>query len=145
MPRRRAINPRTNVIAVRVTPKMRFGLELLAQERGATLTDIVILAVDNLFGTEAIGLLRKPPGEDGGAPILDRVWSPQECERVVRLGIYVPELMSDRQRYLWSCIRETRKFWKRRTEPGHPKPDDVNWEALAKDWPDLERRADDVK
>ena len=144
MPRRLAVNPRTNVITLRVTPKMRFGLELLAQEHGQTLTEVVIWAVNELFSTEQIGLFRYPAGQAHPVRALDHVWSPLEYERVVRLGIAFPELMSDRQKYLWGRVRETRKYWKAGADRERPTPDDVKWEALAKDWPDLERRARDA-
>lgn len=137
MPRKLAVNPRTNVVTLRVTPQMRFGLELLAQERGETLTEVVTWAVTELFGTEQIGLLRFATGESMATRVLDRVWSPHEHERVVRLGMYFPEFMNNRQQYLWSRVRESRKFWKQGGVPAHPVPDDVDWPVLAQDWPTL--------
>ncbi len=142
MPRKLAVNPRTNVVTLRVTPQMRFGLELLAQERGETLTEVVTWAVSEMFGTEQVGLLRFATGESMATRVLDRVWSPHEHERVVRLGMYFPELMSARQRHLWSRVRESRKYWKSGSAPSHPEPDDVDWSVLARDWPGLTRAAE---
>lgn len=144
MPRKLAVNPRTNVVTLRVTPQVRFGLELLAQERGETLTEVVTWAVKQVFGTEQVGLLRYATGEHSATRVLDRVWSPYEYERVVRLGMYFPELMSDRQRQLWSRVRESRKYWKRGSVPAHPLPDAVDWPVLARDWPRLARAAEDL-
>lgn len=141
MPRKLAPNPRTNVITLRVTPKMRFGLELLAQERGETLTEVVTWAVSELFSTEQVGLLRYPTGENHAVRVLDRVWSPVEYERVVRLGTYFPEFMTDRQQYLWGRVRETAKCWKAGANRKRPTPDDVRWDVLAKDWPAITRDA----
>ena len=125
-----------------MSPKMRFGLELLAHERGETLTEVVTWAVAQMFGTEQVGLLRYASGEAMATRVLDRVWSPLEHERVVRLGIYFPDLMNDRHAYLWSRVRESRKYWKSGSAPATPVPDDVNWSALALDWPDLARAAE---
>lgn len=141
MPRRLAVNPRTNVVTLRVSPKMRFGLELLAHERGETLTEVVTWAVSEMFATEQVGLLRFASGESMATRVLDRVWSPHEHERVVRLGMYFPEFMNDRQRYLWSRVRESRKYWKTGNAPSNPVPDDVDWPVVADDWPDLTRTA----
>jgi hypothetical protein len=144
MPRKLAANPRTNVITLRVTPKVRFGLELLAHERSETLTQVVTWAVESMFGTEHIGLLRYAAGESRATRVLDRVWSPDEHERVVRLGVYFPELMSDRQTYLWTRVLENGRYWAGGKPPRKPALDKVNWPALAKDWAELTRAAEEA-
>lgn len=133
MPRPLTSNPRSNVVTLRVTPKMRWGLELLAKQRGETLTEVVIHAVDRLFRDTDVGLVRAA-GQPAELDLLDQTWAPEECERVVRLAMACPELLDDRQRYLWLRVRDERAVWKRWPAPRKPKPADVDWSKLRRVW-----------
>lgn len=142
MPRKSASNPRSDLVAIRITPKMRFGLELLAKQYDRTLTDTVILAINNFFGTEKAGLFLEPQvGYDRPVNVLDIVWSPQEHERFALVAIYYPELLSDNEDYLWRVIKRSDKYWKGRENRQRPTPDDFNFEALLEDWKELKKQA----
>ena len=141
MARPRSANPKSVLLALRVTPRTRFGLDLFARRSGRTVSQVVAQAIDEAIGSEAEGLVLVPRGERAPVNVLDRVWSPHEHERVVRLGMWFPQLLGDRQRYLWQLIQESPAYWKRNSMPMRPAPDDVRWDVLARDWPSLRRRA----
>ena len=142
MPRKQASNPRSDLVGIRITPRMRFGLELLAKKHDRTLTDTVILAINEMFKTELVGLLLQPTvGYEHPVYVLDIVWSPQEHERFARVGIYFPALLTDNEKYLWQVIQETKKFWKGGKRPARPTPDDFNFDVLLEDWRELKKRA----
>ena len=142
MARPRSKSPRSILLAVRVTPRVRFALELLANRERCSMSEVVLRTIESRIAEPGTGLTLVPAGESDAVSVPDRVWSPLEHERIVRLGLYFPEFMNDRQRYLWSRVRESRMYWTRGGAPAHPTPDDVNWPALAHDWPELARAAD---
>lgn len=141
MARPRSANPRNVLLAVRITPRTRFGLELLARHSGRTVSQVVSRAIDDALGGRDEGLMLTPRDERTPVPVLDRVWSPHEYERLVRMGLWFPELLDDVQRYVWRVVQESPRYWKRARVPKHPEPDDLRWDVLAKDWSALTRNA----
>lgn len=69
---------KTETIGVRVPPKMRYGLELLARRNEASLSMMMTVAAERLL--EAEGLTSKSPGQL--VSVLDRLWSEDEVERI---------------------------------------------------------------
>ena len=132
MARPRSANPRSVLVALRVTPRVRYGLKLLAQRERCSLSGEV-------RSVEGLRLVAK--GERKPTSVLDRVWSPHECERVVRLGLSYPDLLDEEQTCLWRTICETSKYWQFGSRRKRAGPQDVQWKALAADWPRLKRRA----
>lgn len=141
MPRKTtATNARSELIALRVTPKMRLGIELLARKHNRTMTEIVIWCIDNMFKTEQVGLLLFPEHEEMAVYVLDRVWSEKSHEVFARLGLYFPELLSDRELAVWQTVRETKKYWTTDAAPNKRSPGDFDMGQFEKDWKTLEKR-----
>ena len=59
MARPRSNNPRSVLIALRVTPRMRFGLELLAERERCSMSEVVLRAIDARFEDAKDGLSAK--------------------------------------------------------------------------------------
>ena len=96
--------------------------------------------MEDKFERPVEGLVRVADGEQGLTSVLDRTWSPVECERVIRTGLLFPDFLTETERYLWLVIRETPSYWKR-ARGRRRTASDVNWETVAADWPELKRRA----
>lgn len=141
MSRPRSPNPRSELIAVRVTPRTRYGLQLLAQQSRCSLSEAVLRAVEDRFEHPVDGLVHVATGERAPTSVLDRTWSPIEHERVIRTGLLFPDFLTEAERYLWLVIRETPSCWKNRRPKGRLTASDVNWETVAAVWPELKRRS----
>ena len=141
MPRKSATNARSDLVAIRMTPKMRFGLELLAKQFDKTLTNTVIYAIEQLFQSEQGFILFPKQGADLRVYALDRVWSPHAHERFALVAIQFPEMLSDEEIYLWSVVSRTGKYWLSGKMPKTSTPEDFNFDALLEDWEGLKKRA----
>jgi len=139
MARPRSENPRSVLLALRVTPRMRFGLELLAQRDRCSMSEVVLRAIDARFEDAALGLQLVAKGERKFSSVLERAWSPHEHERVVRLGVWFPQLLDTEQAHLWRLVCETPRYWELGSTSKRRRICDVRWELLAKDWPGLKR------
>lgn len=134
MGRPRIPNPRSVLIALRVTPRTRYGLQLLAQRAQCSISEVILQAVEAKFRSSEDGLVCVANGERTPTSVLDRTWSPTDYERLVRTGLLFPDLLSETERYLWLVIRETRAYWKSTSSSKRLTARDVNWKALAADW-----------
>lgn len=141
MARPRSSNPRSVLIALRVTPRVRYGLVLLARRERCSMSEFVLRTVEARLDDPVAGLRLVAEGEHQPTPVLDRVWSPHDYERVVRAGIWFPDLLDEFERYCWRVIQETASYWKRDSMPKRPTSNDLRWDVLAKDWPGLLERA----
>lgn len=135
MPRKAVGTQRSELIALRITPKMRFGLELLARRQQRTITDMAIFAIQGLFEQFFIHMQGEEVINE-----LDRIWSPHEHVRLVRTALYGPEYLTDEERELWQAIKETRGFWKAGALPSRPTPDHFDFGALKERWKELKKR-----
>lgn len=135
---------------MRITPRMRFGLELLARHRKTSIGGAVILSVEKMFETPRDGLRLVPDHGLNPANILDSVWSPYEHERFARLAQYSFNLLSDEEKYLWGVVTATPKYWiedkstvqeRRSDNLIHVHDRTLNMDALETDWSKLKLRA----
>lgn len=141
MPRPRSANPKSVLLAVRVTPRTRFGLDLIARRSGRTVSQVITHAVEQTIESANQGLVAIPTGEHAPVKVVDRVWSPHEYERVVRLGLWFPGLLNEEQQYLWRVVRETPMYWRHGKCPRRPTAGEIHWEQLADGWGALKERA----
>lgn len=81
---------KTETIGVRVPPKLRYGLELLARKDSASLSMLMVLAAERLL--EAEGVSGKAHGQL--LSLLDRLWSEDEVERIKAIVKYGDGLAS---------------------------------------------------
>ncbi len=132
MARPRSSNPKSVLLALRITPRMRYGLELLARQRGASMSEVVSDAIERALGGRTATLRAIPQGEHHPVAVLDRVWSPVEHERVVRLAFAFPEMLDEREEELWGQLRRLPAVWKRGANRQRLTIDDVDWVALAR-------------
>ncbi len=85
---------KTDTIGVRVSPRLRFALDLLARKHGASLSTIMVMAAEKLIESE--GLTTVPPEEEKS--LLDKLWSESESERLLALLKHAPTLLTHPER-----------------------------------------------
>lgn len=128
---------RSEVVQVRLDPKLRFAAELAAAKERRTLSSFVEWAVER--AVEEIVVVTNPWGGNpqtaewaaivgAAAPrssdpqtakqVADRVWDVDEADRFVNLTTHYPELLTHDEQRRWKFIKETRAFWRRAEDTG---------------------------
>lgn len=129
-------------VTIRLTPKMRFGLELMARRHHDSVQEIMQRAINDLFASTHEGLLVdlcRPEDEVAEglfAPvnILNAVWSESAAERLANLALLCPELLNTPERRIWAKVRENDRYWKADEGSEARKLDDLDVEKLEEDW-----------
>lgn len=129
-------------VTIRLTPKMRFGLELMSRRHHDSVQEIMQRAINDLFGSTHEGLLVdlcRPEDEVAEglfAPvnILNAVWSESAAERLANLALLCPELLNTPERRIWAKVTESSQYW-RTVDGGEQKSRGaLLLEKLEEDW-----------
>ena len=110
---------KTSTLSVRLTPKMRFGLEMMSRLHRETLPDIVTRAINDVFDSEDEGLWDDEGdiAEIGGRRnLLPLLWSPRPSDRLANLAFHCEYLLSTVESRLWAKIKASPTFWSSQTE-----------------------------
>ena len=97
-------NTQTKVetLTIRVSPKMKFGLELLARKQHRNLTSVADWALYKAL---------KDPVEGLSEGLLEEVWDPYEPDRLVKLALKCPELLTYEEELIWRIIQNDSFYW----------------------------------
>jgi hypothetical protein len=90
-------------LTVRLHPRLKYGLELLARKQHRTLTTVVEWALTKALEDEREGLIKHTQGGED-INILHQVWDPEESDRFVNLAMCCPELLSYEEELVWKVI-----------------------------------------
>ena len=101
---------RTNTLSVRLHPRTRYALELLARQRRATVTSVLEAAIDRLVADPAEGLFEDDK-QGKRQSVLEHVWDTDEADRLVKLAMNYPNLLTYDEERAWKAIREEPSFW----------------------------------
>ena len=93
---------RDAVLHCRVPGKVKYGAELLMRKHSASMALIVEKALLNLFKEE--GLNDREQGKMESR--LDNLWAPTEGERLYRLAVYAPGLMTQDEKETMELLGE---------------------------------------
>ncbi len=127
-----AAGKKSDALSLRVDPVVRFGLELAARAGKRTVSGVIESAIETLFENTRLKL---PDGEEFSLRhIVSAIWSPNEVERLVGLGIALPNLLDFDESRMWKVITETRDLW------NHPRQRtrvNFDWETAVNSWEKL--------
>ncbi|MGY0504291.1 hypothetical protein [Luteimonas sp. e5] len=101
---------KTDALSIRIDPRMRYGLELLARLQRRSVTGVVEWIIECALRSETI--MVHPDGDP--VPIemaIAQTWSPFPMERVANLGRYFPALLTYDESLYWHVIEHTTSFW----------------------------------
>ncbi len=137
---------RSQVVTVRLDPKLKFAAELAARKQRRTISSFIEWAVEQA--------IEKVPVTSGGieAPeksvydILETVWDVEESDRLVKLAIHFPQLLTFEEEKIWKLICEYSFFWKDKRKP--PQSSNnleslVNLKAVLESWDTLNEALSD--
>jgi len=93
---------KTEVITLRLNAKVKFGLELAARLENRSVAQTVEMSIANLLY-----------GKNGGQPrykdeaisfLIDRLWSPHRGQRLLKMVLYAPDLLSPDEELIWNKL-----------------------------------------
>jgi hypothetical protein len=91
---------RSEVVTVRLDPKLRYLAELAARKQRRTLSSFIEWAIEQSLAdvklTETSTVADEAP----------RLWDVDECDRFVKLALHDESLLNYREQLLWKRIRE---------------------------------------
>ena len=108
---------RSEIVTVRVHPKMRYGLELIARKAGMSLSDVALLTLGRLTETDSNKPQIKKLRGDLTPDLLEDLWHADPIERFVRLAILGNDLLTDSERKIWNRIIKDPRFWNPAYDP----------------------------
>lgn len=119
-------------ISIRMTPKMRFGLDLMTRLHSRPMADVVTYAIEEVFTSEIEGLWdHNGPEEVGGKRyLLSLLWAERASDRFANIALHCPQLLTTAERRMWSRILHMPELWSC-PERGEPS---LKREVLAQQW-----------
>jgi len=133
--RARSGNAKSETLSVRLNVKVRYLVDLAARKQRRTLSSYVAWALEDslsrVFITEEVDSRgnRKSLSEVGMS-----LWDP---ERLVRLALKYPELLTFHEQLVWKLIRENHYLWKRSWADNSTQDlseADLDWQRLHEIW-----------
>ncbi len=126
------------VITVRVSPKLKYGLELLSRKQHRSVSSVVTWAIEQMMTNHDSGLFKTAIGPKSGKRkgtdehtkeyMLEILWNVHPADRLVKLATYWPELMTYKGELLVEAIKKE-GLW--------PAKGDSAPENLRVIWPDI--------
>jgi len=96
---------RSEVVTVRLDPKLRFAAELAARRQRRTLSSFIEWAIG-----EAVNRVEITDSENVN-DIVAQVWDVEEADRFIKLALNFPEFLSFDEERLWKIIKNCKNFW----------------------------------
>lgn len=121
---------RSEVVTVRLDPRLRYLADLAARKQRRTLSSYIEWAIEQSLAQIRINQSQESPRSiaDEG----DELWDVDEPERFVKLASLHPDLLAHSEQVLWKLIRENRHVWRR---PGEgPSLANLNVQNLREHW-----------
>jgi len=126
---------RSEVVTVRLDPKLRFAAELAARKQRRTLSSFIEWAIEEAVNNVQVTNASNNVGSVNHA--MKIVWDVEEADRLVKLALNFPELLTFDEERLWKIISEQPSFWYRDWDHGggwQLTEDYVNFETLRDNW-----------
>lgn len=103
---------RSEITTIRLDPRLRYLAELAARKQRRTLSSFIEWAIEDT-------LARFPlkEGEDWQRTVgeeASKLWDVDSADRLAKLGLHYPDLLTHDEQVLWKLIRENGYLWKGR-------------------------------
>ena len=119
---------------LRITQKTRYALELAARKEGTSFAQLFDEIAHQLISEKLTEVRIRPGGrKPEEVSILEETWDPLPPDRLVKLAQLAPEYLSDRDRIIWTVIRENSDYW----DGNQPK-----MKMIRNDWDAIEKEAE---
>jgi hypothetical protein len=111
---------KTETLAIRLDPKVKYGLEILAREQRRSITSLVEWVINDALRTHLrISYSTDKIQTEGGGTyrrsydefVLDYLWDSDEVIRLIKLADYNPDLLTYEENKVWNLIQENAFYW----------------------------------
>jgi hypothetical protein len=133
-----ADGPKNVTIGIRITPKMRFGLELMSRLHGRPMAEVVSYAIEEVFSSEIEGLWddQGAPEAGGKRPLLSLLWAERASDRLANIALQCPQLLTNAERRMWARIERMPELW---SGAGGTEVD-LKRDVLEEQWPTIQQQ-----
>ncbi|PZQ37142.1 hypothetical protein [Pseudomonas ceruminis] len=151
-PRKTTDQSSTVSVSLRVDPAIKYAIDIAARIQKRTVTGVVEWSVEQALSDVKMPVdfmvlndQHKPEMPDPQSvmdAVKERLWSPDEAIRVVRLAFEYPSLLTFEEGLIWESIRLSPPFWRytpRVITDASPWKN-ARLDVLSKYWPDLIQR-----
>jgi len=97
---------RSAVVSVRLDPMLRFAAELAARTQRRTVSSFIEWAVEQAVGREYIN------EHSSIAEAVSQTWDVDDADRLAKLALNYPGLLTHHEQILWKLIKENGCLWK---------------------------------
>jgi len=102
---------RSEVVTVRLDPKLRFAAELAARKHRRTLSSFIEWAVEETV-KKVLLVSREDIGPEYAFDAIENVWDVDEADRFAKLALSYPALLTHDEEVLWKLICENDWLWR---------------------------------
>ncbi len=99
---------KTETLTLRLDPKTKYAIELLARDQKRTLAGAIEWAVQKAMSSQEVGASL---GVCSFQELVDQTWTPDELQRVMNLGANAEHLLSHDESCLWAVIKSNPLFY----------------------------------
>lgn len=124
-------NDKDERLNLRVTPKIKYMLELMVRSSNKTASSLIIDGIQAISKNQTYGIQRKVDGRD--VNVAQQSWDPLEIDRLVKLAKIAPDLLTDWETLLWKAIQEDEKY--------HNENAILNLKLIRDDWHKIQKKA----
>lgn len=128
---------KTVTVSVRLDPKLKYLAEIAAREQRRALSSYIEWAVAQSLEKCELAHF----SDDNSRTLADEadyLWDIDDPDRVVKLALRYPHLLTHEEQVLWKLIRENGHLWRGRFDKTewkwHVSEDSIVWERLREHW-----------
>lgn len=130
---------KTVTVSVRLDPKLKYLAEIAAREQRRALSSYIEWAV-----AQSLEKCELAHFSDDNSRTLaeeaDYLWDIDEPDRLVKLALRYPHLLTHEEQILWKLIRENGRLWRGRYDQLEEwrwtvSEDSIMWDKLRETWP----------
>ena len=110
---------KSEVVSIRLSPRLKYLADLAARADERTVSNYVEWAVKESLKTRAI-VIQGHPVQIEEADRQFRLWDVDPAERLAKLALLSPEILSPDEQIVWRLIRDTRWLWSEQRDPEQP-------------------------
>src|SRR2546429_5741595 len=107
---------RSETVTIRLDPKLRYLTELAARKQRRTVSSFIEWAIesalDRIILRESYDNYHGGTVEETLGDQSETLWDIDDADRLAKLGLHYPELLTHDEQILWKLIRECGWLWK---------------------------------
>lgn len=106
---------RSETVTIRLDPKLRYLTELAARKQRRTVSSFIEWAIeralDSIILRETYEHFHGGTAETNLGDEAETLWDTDEPDRIAKLGLHYPELLTHDEQVLWKLIKECGFLW----------------------------------